>query len=106
MKSQEQLTEEGALKLRELLAQYYDIFSLTEDERGVIDLVKFKIDTEDACPKRQAVRRVPFAAQKEISHQQAKMQHMGVIRPSESPWADPVVQVRKRDEILRFCVDY
>jgi len=68
---------------------------LTEDERGETDLVEFKIDTGDAYPKRQAVRRVPFGARQEIADQLAKMQHIGVIRPSESPRASPVVLVSK-----------
>ena len=34
------------------------------------------------------------------------MQRNNVIQPSESPWASPVVLVRKQDGCLRFCVDY
>ena len=39
----------------------------------------------------------------------AQVQQMlssNVIRPSNSPWASPVVMVLKKDGSLRFCVDF
>jgi len=34
------------------------------------------------------------------------MQDANVIQPSNSPWANPVVLVRKKDGTLHFCKNY
>ena len=88
------------------LTDMHEAFCLQEGERGETELVQFHINTGDAEPKRQPPRRVPFAVREEINEQLAKMQAQGVIHPSTSPWASPVVLVRKKDGTLRFCVDY
>ena len=64
------------------------------------------IKTGDASLTAQPVRRVPFAVRKEVPCQLHEMQRKNVIQPSHSPWASPIVLVRKKDNTLRFCMDY
>ena len=88
------------------LEQYHDVFSLTESDRGETDLVEMSIETGDATPRKQAARRLPFAVRQEVTRQLQNMQEQKIILPSTSPWASPIVLVRKKDGSLRFCVDY
>ena len=67
IQSRGRMTQEETVQLSELLMGYHEVFSLEDEERGKTDLVEFKIDTGDAIPKRQAVRRIPFAARQEIA---------------------------------------
>ena len=99
------LSPEGTARLLEVLTKHHVIFSL-EGERGETSLVDFANDTGDAAPKKQGACRIPHTAREEINSQLEMMQTEGVIQPSESPWASPVVLVRKRDGNLCFCVNY
>ena len=93
-------------KLFQFLLAHHDIFAIDEGDRGETDLVQMTIDTGEAQPKRVPPRRTPMAAKQEIATQLQKMQDQGVIQPSSSPWASPVVLVRKKDGTMRFCIDY
>ena len=88
------------------IAKHHRAFSLEDGERGETDLVFMDIETGDARPIKQRMRRMPFALRQEVTRQLRAMQETGVIQPSKSPWASPVVLVRKRDGSHRFCVDY
>ena len=79
--------------LREMLRQYHHAFALEEGERGETDLIQLHID---ASPIRQPARHIPFAARQEISKQLLAMLKTGVIQPSQSPWASPVVLVGRK----------
>ena len=81
-------------------------FSIDESDRGETRLAELKIDTGEAQPRKQVVRRMPFVVRQEVAKQLKRMQEIGVIQPSKSPWASPVVMVRKKDGSYRFCIDY
>ena len=96
----------GEEQLSAVLEEYHEVFSLGKEDRGETDLIELHIDTGDAVPWKYPVRRVPFAVRDEIARNLQEMQDANVIQPSISPWASPVVLVRKKDGTLRFCVDY
>ena len=104
--STELLTPPQRQELLSFLHHHHDAFVLDDIERGETDLVEMAIDTGQAQPRRCPPRRMPFAVRQEVASQLKNMQRASVIQPSTSPWASPVVMVKKKDGTHRFCVDY
>ena len=100
------LSDEDVQKLIDCALQYDDVFAIDSGERGEVKGVEHTIDTAESSPISQTPRRVPFALRDEISRMVQEMLGEGVIQESASPWASPVVLVRKKDGTLRFCVNY
>ena len=58
-------------------------------------------------PLRQPVRRLPYGEMRAaVESEIDKLVAAEIARPSTSPWASPVVMVRKKDGSWRMCVDY
>ena len=53
--------------------------------------------TKDAAPIRQPPCRLPLAKQQEATEAIEEMKRDRVIEPPVSPWAAPIVLVRKKD---------
>ena len=92
-------------QLKALFQEFSDIVSQGEDDLGCTPLLKHTIETEGP-PLRQSYRRQNPAVRQEEMAQVQQMLSSGVIHPSNSPWASPVVMVKKKDGSLRFCVDF
>ncbi|GFW28489.1 retrovirus-related Pol polyprotein from transposon 412 [Trichonephila clavipes] len=90
----------------ELIIEFQSVFSRTSENFGRTKLTKHRIDTGEHPPIKQHSRRLPFAKQEEVQKLIKDMKNNDVIEPSSSPWAPPIVLVRKKDGSTRFCVDY
>jgi len=100
------LSEAQTKVMRQLLAQYADVFSSGNMDLGRTSLVKHTIYTRDGPPIKQPPRRVAPAKREEMQRAVQEMAAAGVIERSDSPWCSPVVLVAKKDGTKRFCVDY
>ena len=92
--------------LKTLLHVCADIFSTAPADLGRTGAVKHQIDTGDSPLIKQVLRRVPLD-QQQVVHQHVKdMLQNGIVRPSSSPWASPIVLVNKKGGSTSFCVNY
>lgn len=100
------LSPTHAQELSHLLASYRDIFDFGNRPLGQTTTVKHRINTGDASPVHRRPYRVSQVERRVIQQEVDKMLSKGIIEPSSSPWASPVVLVKKKDGTWRFCVDY
>ena len=90
-----------------IVCEYPEVFP--EDLSGLPPdrQVEFKIDlVPGAAPIARAPYRLAPAEMKEMMSQLQELLDKGFIRPSTSPWAPPVLFVKKKDGTMRICIDY
>ena len=96
---------EQQVKLEQLILRHINAFAQSDYDLGRTDAVLFDINTGDHPPIKQHAYRVPVSQRPIIMEMLAKMEKQGVIRPSVSPWASPVVIVTKKTGDLHMCID-
>jgi hypothetical protein len=61
---------------------------------------------ENAVPPNTRPYRVPHKHKDELERQIKELLQAKIIRPSTSPFASPIILVKKKDHSWRLCVDY
>ena len=89
-----------------LLTKNADVFACSDADLGRTTTVTHKIRTVDDEPVRLPYRRISPTQLEEVKEHIRQLLEKDVIRPSTSPYASPIVLVRKGDGSLRLCVDY
>jgi hypothetical protein len=93
-------------RLLDLLEQFYVLFEETE-QLGRTDKLHATVDTGSAAPIRTRPHRLSKAERDVVAKEVKKLLDLGLIRPSSSPWAAPVVLVPKKEpDTWRFTIDY
>ncbi|CAM4532736.1 unnamed protein product [Lepidochelys kempii] len=99
----DQLTPAQQAEVRGVLHPYRQLFS---NQPGHTNLTVHRVQTGSHPPIRCSPFRVPGKTAQDLEREVRDMLDLGVIQPSASPWASPVVLVPKKDGSVRFCVDY
>nr|XP_018672786.1 uncharacterized protein zf(cchc)-26 isoform X2 [Ciona intestinalis] len=102
IKTGDSLTEQQRRDIMLIVKAYSGVFS---EKPGSMGLVEHVINLTSDNPVRSKPYMVPFHVRKSLRDDQEMLQ-AGIIRPSTSPYASPVVMVRKKDGTNRICIDY
>lgn len=100
------LPAEEQAEVRALLLRYSSVFSAHEGDLGCTSLISHDIPLLDPTPVRQRYRRIAPSDYEAVKTHINQLLQAKVIRESSSPFASPIVLVRKKDGSLRLCVDY
>jgi len=100
------MTNKQQKRVKALLFRHRSIISTREHDIGRTNLVEHRIDTSEHRPIRLAFRHHSFRHLDWIDSEVNEMIHHGIAEPAALPWAFNIVLLKKKDESLRFCVDY
>ncbi|KAL2235351.1 UNVERIFIED_CONTAM: Transposon Ty3-G Gag-Pol polyprotein [Sesamum indicum] len=96
----------GNARVQEVLQEFEDIFKEPHSlppEREIEHRIEL---LPKAIPRRQHPYRYAYGQKTEIEKIVKEMLNSGIIRPSQSYFASPVLLVKKKDGGWRMCVDY
>ena len=106
LKNTHELSSEQEAQVCELILEYKDCFKEPGGPNGRTDWEEHDMDVQGSKPIKQGYRPFPRAKQEVADVEVDRMLAEGIIEPSNSPWASPVVLVEKKDKSIRFCIDY
>ena len=105
LKGTEEWPDDLQQKVHDFLVEYQHLFALNDLELGKTSKVKHQIKLNNNVPFKDRYQRIPPQEFDEVRRHLGEMLKIRAIQKSVSPWASPMVLVRKKDGSLRFCID-
>jgi predicted aspartyl protease len=94
-------------RLHHLLFQYQDIFDWDDGTpTKTTNIIQHEIITEDHPPIRNRPYRMSPEESVHLRAELDKYLRLGIIRPSKSPWASPIILVKKKNDDYRLVINY
>jgi len=106
--------KEGEQKIRQICAEYVDVFKLPGDKLTATTAIEYYIPTPTLTTNSAITLRnyrIPEYHQGEVNNQVRQMLEDKIIQPSQSPWNFPILIVPKKLDASgrrkwRICVDF
>lgn len=92
--------------VKQMLKEESGSFSNSDEDIGCIENLQLAISLKDTEPMGKTYHSVPKPLYQEMKNYLHDLITQGWVRKSNSPYASPVVCVRKKDGSLRLCIDY
>ncbi|QRV83408.1 Retrovirus-related Pol polyprotein from transposon [Ceratobasidium sp. AG-Ba] len=102
------LTPEQKEQMSKVIKKHFWAFGLDGRLGTIPEEVVIKLKDENVTPISQAPYNLSPVKREVVGKQVDEWLHQGVIEPSESPWASPVIVVYRKDkpDKPRVCIDY
>lgn len=100
-------SEQETAEYRRILETNLDAFAQSDDDLGRTSHAQHRIKLKDDTPVSYPYRRIAPALLAEVREHLNDLLRKGFIEPSTSPYAAPIVVVRKKGTgAIRLCCDY
>ena len=73
---------------------------------GETNVIQHRVKLTDDTPICCKPYPLPYAMREELGNEVDSMLEMGVVRPSKSTYASPLIMVKKKDGSNRVCMDF
>ena len=97
------LSEEQLQQAQTLVKEYQDIFT---DKPGTTMMEEHRIQLTTSEPVKQRPYPLPYSMREIVNKEIKQMLEDGIIEKTDSPYASPIVMVKKTDGTYRLCIDY
>ena len=93
-------------ELHNLLDEFKDIFSKSDQDFGLLANSYHEIDTGSHKPFKSRPYRKSHTEEAIVASEIQKLLDAGLLQPSKSPWASPLLLVKKKNGGHQIVMDY
>ena len=93
-------------RIKDKLNTIPEVFAVDDLTHGRTSAVKHRIRLQDETPFKERPRPIHPCDREAVKQHLRELLEAGIIRESESPFASPIVVVKKKNGKIRLCVDY